>query len=68
MDLLKLPKKFCLLPWGEDKCQAGMLVICLVIALSQWRIEIEKSMEGGGVLSMCTYHGPDREVQMPRVH
>ena len=48
MDLLKLPKKFRSLPRGEDSRRAGTLVICPVIALSQWRTEIEKFTEGGG--------------------
>jgi SNF2 family DNA or RNA helicase len=65
MDLLKLPKKFRSLPRGEDSRRAGTLVICPVIALSQWRTEIEKFTEGGA-LSVCTYHGPDREVRTPR--
>ncbi|EED91987.1 hypothetical protein THAPSDRAFT_268889 [Thalassiosira pseudonana CCMP1335] len=43
----------------------GTLVICPVIALSQWKSEIEKFSEEGS-LSVCTYHGSDRETQTPR--
>jgi SNF2 family DNA or RNA helicase len=65
MDLLKLPKKFRSLARGENSRRAGTLVVCPVIALSQWRTEIEKFTEEGA-LSVCTYHGPDREVRTPR--
>ncbi|KAL3815259.1 hypothetical protein ACHAXA_002795, partial [Cyclostephanos tholiformis] len=65
MDLLKLPKKFRSLSRGENSRRAGTLVICPVIALSQWRTEIEKFTDEGA-LSVCTYHGPDREVRTPR--
>lgn len=40
-------------------------MICPVIALSQWKSEIEKFSEEGS-LSVCTYHGSDRETQTPR--
>lgn len=68
MDLLKLPKKFRShsSSRGEnDGRRAGTLVICPVIALSQWKTEIEKFTELEA-LSVCTYHGPDREVRSPR--
>jgi DNA repair protein RAD16 len=45
--------------------RAGTLVVCPVIALSQWKSEIEKFTEPGS-LSVGVYHGPDREKQMPR--
>ena len=35
-----------------------------MIALTQWRNEIEKFTDGS--LTICTYHGPDRESQTPR--
>jgi hypothetical protein len=40
------------------------LVVCPVIALTQWKTEIEKFTDGS--LTICTYHGPDRESQTPR--
>lgn len=45
--------------------RAGTLVICPVIALSQWKTEIEKFTEGGA-LTVGIYHGPDRITAMPR--
>ena len=62
MDVLKVLKK---IRSRDGGARAGTLVICPVIALSQWRTEIEKFTEEG-VLSVCTYHGPDRESQTPR--
>lgn len=62
MELLKVPKK---LRPRDGGARAGTLVICPVIALSQWRSEIEKFTEEG-TLSVCTYHGPDREKETPR--
>ncbi|KAL7554732.1 hypothetical protein ACHAWF_018559 [Thalassiosira exigua] len=62
MELLKVPKKLRLRDGGA---RAGTLVICPVIALSQWKAEIEKFTEGGA-LKVCTYHGPDREKEVPR--
>ena len=62
MDMLKVMKK---IRSRDGGARAGTLVICPVIALSQWRTEIEKFTEEGA-LSVCTYHGPDRESQTPR--
>ena len=62
MDLLKVSKK---LRTRDGGARAGTLVICPVIALTQWRTEIEKFTESG-TLSVCTYHGPDRESETPR--
>mmetsp|Transcript_21216 Transcript_21216/g.61748 ORF Transcript_21216/g.61748 Transcript_21216/m.61748 type:complete len:1336 (-) Transcript_21216:330-4337(-) len=45
--------------------RAGTLVICPVIALTQWRKEIERFCEAG-CLSVGTYHGPNRETDTPR--
>ncbi|KAG5192746.1 P-loop containing nucleoside triphosphate hydrolase protein [Tribonema minus] len=39
--------------------RGGTLVICPLIALTQWRAEIERFVEDGG-LSVVTYHGADR--------
>ena len=62
MELLKVPKK---LQSRDGGARAGTLIICPVIALTQWKTEIEKFTENG-TLSVCTYHGPDRESQTPR--
>ena len=35
-----------------------------MIALTQWKTEIEKFTDN--TLTICTYHGPDRESQTPR--
>lgn len=45
--------------------RAGTLVICPVIALSQWKTEIEKFCESNA-LSVLVYHGPDRTKLAPR--
>jgi DNA repair protein RAD16 len=66
MDLLNIPKKFR--SGGKNggaRRRAGTLIICPVIALTQWRTEIEKFTELG-TLTVCTYHGPDRESTTPR--
>ena len=62
MEILKVPKKLRLKDGGS---RAGTLVICPVIALTQWKTEIEKFTEDG-TLSVCVYHGPDREKTTPR--
>lgn len=41
-----------------------MLVVCPVIALTQWKTEIEKFTDGS--LTVCTYHGPNRDTETPR--
>jgi SNF2 family DNA or RNA helicase len=46
--------------------RAGTLIICPVIALSQWKSEIEKFTEAGK-LTVGTYHGSDRAKEMPRM-
>jgi hypothetical protein len=61
MDILKVGKK---LRPRDGGGRAGTLVICPVIALNQWREEILKFTDGS--LSICTYHGPDRETKTPR--
>jgi len=62
MDMLKVMKK---IRSKDGGARAGTLVICPVIALTQWRTEIEKFTEDG-TLTVCTYHGPDREAVTPR--
>jgi len=60
-----------LLPKGSKKgepeggARSGTLVVCPLIALSQWKSEIEKFSEGNA-LSVCVYHGPDRVKNVPR--
>eukprot|EP00934_Nitzschia_sp_Nitz4_P000843 Nitzschia sp. Nitz4//scaffold123_size70294//47538//51404//NITZ4_005932-RA/size70294-snap-gene-0.118-mRNA-1//1//CDS//3329534497//843//frame0 len=44
--------------------RAGTLVVCPVIALHQWREEINKFTEGEA-LTVCCYHGPDRAKELP---
>jgi SNF2-related domain len=44
---------------GPDPPRGGTLVICPLIALTQWRAEIEKFVREGG-LSVVTYHGNKR--------
>lgn len=45
--------------------RAGTLVVCPVIALYQWREEIKKFTEEN-TLSVCCYHGPNRQKEHPR--
>lgn len=42
--------------------RGGTLVICPVIALLQWKSEIEKFADG---LTVCVYHGPNRASECP---
>jgi SNF2 family DNA or RNA helicase len=72
MELLKVPKKFIRSSssrsgsnGGGGGARAGTLVICPVVALTQWKTEIEKFTDDGS-LTVCTYHGPDRASQTPR--
>ena len=44
--------------------RGGTLVICPVIAISQWKAEIEKFIKGDA-LTVGTYHGPNRASEMP---
>ena len=50
---------------AEGGARAGTLVICPVIALSQWKSEIEKFSEEGA-LTVTIYHGPNRAAECPR--
>ena len=51
-----LPKKY-------GGARTGTLVVCPLVALSQWKSEIEKFTEPG-CLSVGIYHGPNRESEM----
>ena len=61
MKMLNVPKS--LQPKSPQR--AGTLVICPVIALLQWKSEIEKFTEDG-TLTVGVYHGPNRAAQTPR--
>jgi hypothetical protein len=68
MEMVNVPKK--LLPKATKNklgggARAGTLVVCPLIALYQWREEIEKFTEGEA-LTVCTYHGPKRASEFPR--
>lgn len=45
--------------------RGGTIVCCPLIALYQWREEIEK-FTTGDALSVCIYHGNDRKSKFPR--
>ena len=62
MEMKNIPKKMRPKKWGAAR--AGTLIVCPVIALSQWRSEIEKFAEPRA-LTVGTYHGPNRATQMP---
>ena len=64
MQKLDIPSK--LLP-KKDRAgaRAGTLVICPVIALYQWKTEIEKFTDNEKTLTVGTYHGPNRAKEMP---
>jgi len=61
MEMNNVPKK--LLP-KKGSARAGTLVVCPVIALSQWKSEIEKFTEPG-TLTVGVYHGPNRSSELP---
>lgn len=62
MDMINVPAK--IRPKKMSGARAGTLVVCPVIALSQWKTEIEKFTEAGS-LSVGIYHGPNRASEMP---
>jgi DNA repair protein RAD16 len=62
MEMNNVPKK--LLPKKMGGARAGTLVVCPVIALSQWKAEIEKFTEAD-TLTVGIYHGPNRAKEMP---
>ena len=68
MEMSNVPKK--LLPKGTKArpggaLRAGTLVCCPVIALHQWKEEIERFTDGNP-LTICVYHGPNRAKEFPR--
>jgi DNA repair protein RAD16 len=62
MEMNNVPKK--LRPKMMGGARAGTLVICPVVALSQWKSEIEKFTELDA-LTVGIYHGPNRTKDMP---
>ena len=63
MNMVNVPKKM----WpkkGQAAARAGTLVICPVIAVTQWKAEIEKFTEPG-TFTIATYHGPNRAKELP---
>jgi len=53
---------------GKHSDRAGTLVVCPMIALHQWKTEIQKfTSEDGATLSVGIYHGPDRASMMPKI-
>ncbi len=60
--MLVVKKKKGVSPIGV---RAGTLVVCPLIALYQWKEEIEKFTESNA-LSICIYHGNDRHEKFPR--
>lgn len=45
--------------------RAGTLVVCPVVALSQWKSELEKFTDSEAGMSVGIYHGPKRSSEMP---
>ena len=70
MDKCNVPKHLLSPRTGKNKGpplggRAGTLVICPVIALYQWREEIKKFTDENA-LSICCYHGTNRQTEFPR--
>ena len=68
MEMVNVPKKLLPKPTKNKLgggARAGTLVVCPLIALYQWREEIEKFTEDKA-LTICTYHGPKRASEFPR--
>lgn len=63
LDMVQVPKKTR--PKTMRGARAGTLVVCPVIALSQWKTEIEK-FTAPNTLTVGTYHGPSRNKEMPK--
>ena len=61
LDMAQVPKT--VQPKKFAGARAGTLVVCPVIALSQWKTEIEK-FTFPDVLSVGIYHGPNRAKEM----
>lgn len=62
MEMNNVPKK--ILPKKYGAARAGTLVVCPLIALSQWKAEIEK-FSAPGSLTVGIYHGPNRTSEIP---
>lgn len=60
--VLKVKKKKGAVPIGA---RAGTLIVVPVIAMYQWQEEIKKFTEEN-TLSVCFYHGNDRQAKYPR--
>ena len=63
MEMNNIPKKM----WPKKQNQAaraGTLVICPVIALTQWKAELEK-FTAPGTFTIATYHGANRAKEFP---
>jgi DNA repair protein RAD16 len=66
MEMINVPKSlFAKGKKAAGGARAGTLVVCPLIALYQWRTEIEKFTENG-TLTVGTYHGPNRAKESPR--
>ena len=61
LEMNEIPKG--MRPKKRSGQRAGTLVVCPVIALSQWKSEIEK-FTSDGALTVGIYHGPDRAKEM----
>lgn len=62
MAMINVPNK--IMPKNKGVARAGTLVICPMIALSQWKTEIENFTEPGA-LTVGVYHGPTRATDVP---
>lgn len=62
MEMNNIPKKMW--PKKPQAARAGTLVVCPVIALHQWKAEIEKFTEPG-TFTVAIYHGPNRAKELP---
>ena len=51
-------------PKKNQAARAGTLVCCPVIAITQWKAELEKFTEPG-TLTIAIYHGPNRAKEFP---
>jgi len=63
MDMINIPPS--VRPKKLAGARAGTLVICPVVALSQWKSELEKFTENNARLSIGIYHGPKRCQEIP---
>jgi hypothetical protein len=68
MEMNKIPKSLHPKEKGASPAggaRAGTLVVCPMVALSQWKSEIEKFTEQSA-LKVVVYHGPNRACDVPR--